>query len=307
MQDATPKNPPAPPTAIRRRKGRKRGKCEGPDTSVAFLYFFGFLVFALGLTTLVLGAVAYFDEEKLAPLVKLDSSRELRDLKMLGLLKSSSVLLTVTGAAVLFLGFLGCCGVLVRSKAMLGAFSFLVLILVLAQLGLGTVALVERQWVQWKVERALVDSMKTSYDGSANSNSTFSRALDLVQVSLGCCGVTGVRDFVNTPWFARRPQPNITVPVTCCQVADHPLPSVTTDTQPDGATLINASCPFQSPGKDNPNTATPCLEKMREVVDRCLVPIVCWVATVLVVEIVALFSAVVVVSKMWRQDWGATR
>jgi hypothetical protein len=49
-----------------------------------------------------------------------------------------------------------------------------------------------------------------------------------LQAYLGCCGVSGYKDFEGTPWYKRVNGTSGTFPITCCQLVD---PNIVIDEQ----------------------------------------------------------------------------
>ena len=270
-----------------------------PDLSLAIFCFVSFLVLAAGSVTLGLGAVAFFDEGKLTALIQLDTSGKLQAFNAVGLLKSAAIILMVAGGTILFLGSLGCGGVLLKSKAMVGTLAVLILVIVLAQLVAAGLALFYRETAQHRLKQALLAGLRNSYDGAANSSSPFSQAIDFAQVTLGCCGVEGARDFNSTPWFRQRRPPNAIVPRTCCRLQGE-VAGASLDSQ-GVQRLSDESCPFSEPGQSNPNTGTGCFDAIKALVMRHIFLVLVLAVTIVAVELSAMCSATAVVKKL-RQD-----
>ena len=97
-------------------------------------------------------------------------------------------------------------------------------------------------------DKAFFHALRTHYDGNPNSLNAVSRAIDLMQIELDCCGVKSASDFRSTKWFKHfRPSNNVSVPASCCKL-----------TNKQTRELVDEKCPFKQPGKSNPHTASPC-------------------------------------------------
>lgn len=271
--------------------------CRSPDLSLVIFCLVSFLALAAGCVTLGLGAVAFFDEGKLTALIQLDTTGKLQAIHAVGFLKAAAIILMVAGGTIVFLGFLGCSGVLLKSKAMVGALAFLILVLVVAQLIAAALALFYRETAQHRLKQALLAGLRDSYDGQANSSSPFSQAIDFAQTTLGCCGVEGARDFNTTPWFRQHRPPNATVPRSCCRPKGEASRGAAPETP-----LADESCPYKEPGRHNPNTGTACFDAIRALVMRHIVMVLVLAATIVAVEVSAMCSAFAVVQRLRLKD-----
>ena len=80
----------------------------------------------LGAAALGLGIWAYVDKNKMAVLAKVGADNT--DFNITGLLESAAIVLMVGGAAILLIGFLGCCGAFKESQCLLVLVSIIVLV-----------------------------------------------------------------------------------------------------------------------------------------------------------------------------------
>ena len=71
----------------------------------------------LGAAAFGLGIWAYVDKSKMTVLAKVGADNT--DFNVIGLLESAAIVLMVGGAAILLIGFLGCCGAFKESQCLL--------------------------------------------------------------------------------------------------------------------------------------------------------------------------------------------
>ncbi|KAL8580059.1 hypothetical protein ACOMHN_065108 [Nucella lapillus] len=207
------------------------------------------------------------------------------------LLKSVAVLLMVSGGVIVSLGFLGCCGFMLRSKVMVGTFGCLMTVIVVGQLSTTIVAFLNKDTMQCRLKRELLTALKRNYEGNLNSCNPISQAVDFLELALGCCGVDGPRDLFSTPWYKRTKYTNVTLPWTCCQVdnpGDWPV------------TTVNEHCPFAKAGPENPNTITPSFELAAQKLKKHYFEVVLFMTTVTAMEVGAMGSAFIVANMLGK-------
>lgn len=214
-----------------------------------------FFVFALGATILGVGIATFFLDQNVLQLAQLGTTGTLLRSYGLGFLRSAAIVFMTTGVIILFLGFLGCYGVLVKSKMMVGTVGAVLFVLIMAQITAGGLAFYYRDLVQARLKTGLVVAIKDNYEGTPNASNPISKLIDFMHTKLQCCGVVSVRDFVDTKWFRHRTPKNLTVPASCCLVNEN-------------QELVDQSCPFFKPGPSNPHTGTPCLRILQAIVKK---------------------------------------
>ncbi|XP_014666148.1 PREDICTED: tetraspanin-9-like [Priapulus caudatus] len=114
------------------------------------------------------------------------------------------------GVLVFVIGFLGCCGAIKESKCMLITYFICLLIILVAEVGAGVMAVVYKDSITEFMDKEIPDSLKTSYkDPTMNS---YTEAWDWMQVTLECCGTTALRTTAVKHLLVRM---KIRLPVTC--------------------------------------------------------------------------------------------
>jgi len=145
------------------------------------------------------------------------------------------IVLLLFGAAVLLLGFLGCCGALRESSCLLNSYAIIVMVLVLGQLGVGIYAAVAwNDFENWATGQ-MADVLNQYNSMKASDQNSISYAIDVSQHELQCCGINSYKDWRNRTLL---PNANLrgAVTVGCCRdKPDHinPPPMCTMAADPD--------------------------------------------------------------------------
>ncbi|XP_053624383.1 CD63 antigen [Plodia interpunctella] len=193
----------------------------GGMSCVKYLLFLFNLLFAItGLIILIVGIRA---EIKSAPYV---------DLADENFYTSGPIVLIIVGVIVFIVAFFGCCGAVKENHCMIVTFSVFLLIIFVAELGVGIAGYVKQKDLAANLERRLNDTI-ADYPNNPNVKETF----DIIQTDLQCCGVRGPED-----WH------NATLPNSCCSALD---------IKPNGAV---SECIINGPAVHK----TGCLEAIRD-------------------------------------------
>lgn len=154
------------------------------------------------------------------------------------LLPTISLVLIITGAVIIFLSFLGCCGAIKEVKCMLLMFFFLLLLLFLAFLVGGILFYAFRDKIEDTALNQLRRQVLDSYGREGEESVT--DAWDSMQKVFKCCGVSGNVNSsdswaiykLSSRWFQMqteltpRPKKFEYVPVSCCVDTEN-TPNVT--------------------------------------------------------------------------------
>lgn len=151
------------------------------------------------------------------------------------LLPTISLVLIITGAVIIILSFLGCCGAIKEVKCMLLMYFIILLLLFTAFLVGGILLYAFRQKIEDATIQQLGDQLQTSYGQPGEEAVT--DAWDSMQKLFKCCGVNGNVNTttswafykLSSQWFlsADPGTRNIEyVPTSCCKDAEN-TPNVT--------------------------------------------------------------------------------
>jgi len=124
------------------------------------------------------------------------------------------VILLCCGVFVMLLGFFGCFGALKQSPCLLNTYAIIVLVLVMAQIGVGIYAGVERV----SIKDTVSDGMIQIFDKYGNGDDELAKAIDASQHSLKCCGVFSYSDWYNSSVISHTELKNqMEVSPGCCK------------------------------------------------------------------------------------------
>lgn len=234
-EDEVVKKPPASQWTYKAIKKRIK-QLEKPSLLHVCFFTINFVMFGLGMAGFSIGLLAINDRAALTGLISDDSSNNrLSGVDFGGFMVQVATIMVPIGLVFITLGLLGAAGVATQNPQLLFYYSMcmggLVGVEVLYVLYLmANWSSIEKEWV-----KELKDSMTTEYDGKVNSTKFFSQALDMAQYFFGCCGITNIDDFIDTPWYKTKNKNILNSTST-----PSPLVSATT-TEPLNNTSVNGT------------------------------------------------------------------
>jgi len=155
----------------------------GASTVKCLVFTFNLLAFIAGLGILITAAVFYTN-----PGIAHNALQEiLKNADSLQSIKSVLIGGMVIGAFICLLGFLGCCGALMESGAMLCLFGTVMVIMLIAQVAIGITVLVAKGKVKDEVGNILEQEAVKAKDGHDSNTTECNFYLDLAKQGI-CCG-----------------------------------------------------------------------------------------------------------------------
>ncbi|XP_076363937.1 tetraspanin 86D isoform X1 [Tachypleus tridentatus] len=130
-----------------------------------------------------------------------------------------SIVLMVVGAVVFSISFSGCLGALRENTCLLKVYSFLLLVLFLGELVLGTLAFVFPNTLTNWINEGLSQKLVENYRDNAN----FQNLIDAIQKEFRCCGISdkGYKDWSQNQYFncstGNPSSERCAVPYSCCR------------------------------------------------------------------------------------------
>jgi len=222
------------------------------------LFVLNFCIFVVGIALLSLGVWLKLDEASFFGMIEVfDKENNMADA-----ITSSGVITTVSytamgiGAALILLGFMGCCGAFSESRCLLSVYGLFLIIIILIEMGTTGLIISFSTDVSLDLDKILKKTLKEDYE--KESNSSLTKGWNYVMTRFECCGVDGYEDFSNaTYWITST---NVTVdkqevPLACCKA-----PEQVTERLPG-----NQSCPTH-PNINNSNYKQGCLEKLNHYI-----------------------------------------
>jgi len=180
----------------------------GPNCARIILIFFNLIFWLSGLALLSIGIWILVDSaslkqiELISDLISEDGDQ---------LFHYASYVLIGVGLLIAIVGFFGCCGALRENKCLLGTYVFLLVLVMLAEIGIAVLAIL----FQDKVDDTLGDNFKTLVtkyyvdDTTSDQSKAFQELVNSVQGELKCCGYDSYEDYGN-----------VALDTSCCAVDD---------------------------------------------------------------------------------------
>ncbi|RNA36849.1 tetraspanin-18-like isoform X1 [Brachionus plicatilis] len=226
------------------------------------LVFFNLIFFILGCLILALGIYVLVD-----PSVKqLQAIANTKEFQKSGIdltyIDKCGIAFCIFGGFMFLISFLGCCGALKKVKCLLGLYSTILLLILLAEIAIGIFAAVYSSKFKGVITKALKDSIRDQYMGEMFNKTLGSVAWDAVMFNFECCGVYNSSDFnqVNNVWTDRG---DALIPISCCKFKDKKIDW-------SGTLPSNSSFDFnclKNPTENNSNFGIGCYDKIMGIVN----------------------------------------
>jgi len=137
-------------------------------------------------------------------------------------------LLIASGAIVMVIGFVGCCGALKQLRPLLVIYIILLMLIFILEIAGGIYAAVKKDDVLKSLKTNFQRLMNTSYgqikDNKANEG--YTNSIDWFQENVKCCGSTGPDSWKNTTWTNTNKDNAVNgsdyqlFPKSCCKSGD---------------------------------------------------------------------------------------
>jgi len=134
------------------------------------------------------------------------------------------------GVIMFVIAFLGCCGAYAENHSMIMAYSVLVGLILILQLGVGIAALTLQDDLENVAQEGLMKTLKQFHNKSVPDVKDIRSSWNLLQSELKCCGVSGYKDWKGTFIPESPATDNDTlVPSSCCVegIVDHCAEAIT--------------------------------------------------------------------------------
>ncbi|OXA64683.1 CD63 antigen [Folsomia candida] len=118
------------------------------------------------------------------------------------------------GVIMFLIAFLGCCGAWMENHAMIMAYSVLVGLVLVLQLGVGIAAFLLQDDVEQLAEKGLNSTLVNYYNKTFPNVEDIQRSWNLVQSELHCCGVSNYTDWKAS--YNADLKTEALVPTSCC-------------------------------------------------------------------------------------------
>lgn len=228
------------------------------------LVLFNIIFFLLGITILAVGIYVLVDPKfnhfkNIASIDVVDAASTAGiNLSYIGY---CGIAFCVFGGVMLLISFLGCCGAMKKVKCLLGLYSTILLLLLLAEIGIGIFAGVYSTKLKSLLAPQLQKNIEKEYMGDFANKTIASIGWDTIMLNFECCGVYNSTDFETaTAWKFNSSQ---VTPRACCKFESLPANSWTSANVPTN--YKDSEC-FINPSSANSNFNIGCYDKIHDTV-----------------------------------------
>jgi len=216
------------------------------------LCFINFIFFAAGGAVLAVSIWLAVDSTSFLLLTKITHNESIQQFNLPTVVETGAYFLIAAGGLVFLIGFLGCCGAAMESRALLTMYGLLIIILFCLEVTAGVLAAIYKTQAQSEVQNMLEMSLKNYYSSTDKANS-MTVGWNALMVELKCCGVNNSTDFEKANRWKDNKTSDMVIPLACCML-DGPYKE---------GTPKDADC-TTNPSIENSYYLTGCLSRLQE-------------------------------------------
>lgn len=143
------------------------------------------------------------------------------DLMKEGAVVDAANLLIASGAIVMVIGFVGCCGAVKQNRPLLVIYIILLLLIFILEIAGGIYAAVKKDDVIKSLQDGFQETIKNSYGEAGKANEGLTDSVNWFQENVKCCGSDGPKSWNETKWGEKQRKNAVNgtfnlVPRTCC-------------------------------------------------------------------------------------------
>ncbi|XP_034093195.1 tetraspanin-1 [Gymnodraco acuticeps] len=176
------------------------------------MVLFNLLIFLGGLTLLAMGIWVSVDGGSFLQLLGPFSSQGMQFVNV-------GFFCIAIGAMLVLMGFLGCCGARKDSKCLLLTFFSIILIIFIAEVAAGVVALAYSSFAEGIIRAWVTPALQKDY----GSDPVVTKIWNTTMTELKCCGFNNYTDFVGSKFEEEN---GGSLPPTCCWIYSAPCSSI---------------------------------------------------------------------------------
>lgn len=140
------------------------------------------------------------------------------------LVKDASVadaanILIASGAIVMVIGFVGCCGAVKQNRPFLIVYIILLMLIFILEIASGIYAYTKKDDVIASLKSGFQETVDKSYGMDSEADKGLTKSVDWFQEHVKCCGANGVSSWRNSTWKTEKSGTQL-VPKSCCKNQD---------------------------------------------------------------------------------------
>lgn len=196
------------------------------DCGTAFakylLCFFNFIFFVAGGLVLALSIWLAVDNTSFLLLTRVSENESLQEFNQPSVMEHGAYVLIVAGGLVFLIGFLGCCGAAMESRALLTMYGVMIIVIFLLEVTGGALGAVYKAETEEELQNFLKHTLKKYYSTPVQANS-MTVAWNALMAELECCGVNNYTDFQQATMWQANKSSEVVVPQACCVLRGDPM------------------------------------------------------------------------------------
>ncbi|XP_076054596.1 tetraspanin-1-like isoform X3 [Oratosquilla oratoria] len=186
------------------------------------LCLFNFIFFAAGGMVLALSIWLAVDNTSFLLLTRITENTSLQEYNQPSVMDYGAYVLIAAGGLVFLIGFLGCCGAAMESRALLTMYGLMVIVIFLLEVTAGVLAGIYRAEAEEELQNFLKHTLKNYYSTESTANSV-TVAWNALMAELHCCGVNNFTDFEQAQrWQENKTSDTVVLPTACCILTGEP-------------------------------------------------------------------------------------
>lgn len=219
------------------------------------LCFLNFIFFAAGGVVLALSIWLAVDNTSFLLLTRVSDNESLATFNQPSVMEHGAYILIAAGGLVFLIGFLGCCGAAMESRALLTMYGLMVIVIFCLEVTAGALAAVYKAETEEELQNFLKHTLKKYYSTQDTANSV-TVAWNALMAELKCCGVNNYTDFEQAIMWQANKSSSVLVPEACCTLKGDPMKFV-----PEDDTCL------ASPNRENSYYLTGCYGRLKNWVE----------------------------------------
>ncbi|KAK4286872.1 hypothetical protein Pmani_040041 [Petrolisthes manimaculis] len=176
---------------------------------------------AAGGVVLALSIWLAVDNTSFLLLTRVSDNESLQEFNQPSVMEHGAYILILAGGLVFLIGFLGCCGAAMESRALLTMYGLMIVLIFLLEVTGGVLAAVYKAETKEELQNFLKHTLKKYYSTPNQANSV-TVAWNALMGELKCCGVNNYTDFQQASMWQANKSADWLLPSACCVLEGDP-------------------------------------------------------------------------------------